>query len=328
MPAVGGPSRPYNRRMSIRWSAFLLPLALFAAAAGAREYALSPGSDVIGEVEVIRAAYEDTFFKLGRRYDVGYDELRHANPGVDPLLPGEGTEIVIPTQYVLPDAPRRGIVLNIPEYRLYYFPEDGGRVITHPIGIGREGWTTPYGRTTVAGKTVKPTWYPPESIREEHAANGDPLPAAVPPGPDNPLGDYALRLGFPSYLIHGTNKPYGVGMRVSHGCIRMYPEDIEALFALVEPGTPVTIINQPYKVGWGEGGLYLEAHRPLAEESEAWTATELTVRFVAATGTRRAEVRWDQADTVLATGNGIPEFVSVEGTITVADLVDEPAAVE
>jgi L,D-transpeptidase ErfK/SrfK len=305
-------------------------LALTGASARADEFLLNPDSDVVGEVQVIHSVYEDTFFRLARRFDVGYDALRRANPGVDPLLPGEGTEIVIPSRFVLPDAPRRGIVLNIPEYRLYYFPDDGSnRVITHPIGTGREGWDTPYGTTTVISKKHLPTWIPPESIRAEHAAKGDPLPAVVPPGPDNPLGEYALKLGFAGYLIHGTNKPAGVGMRVSHGCIRLFPEDIESLFSMVEPGTPVTIVNQPYKLGWGEGGLYMEAHPPLVEESDQWTATELTRLYVAATDAgRHADVRWDDAEAVMEAGNGIPQFVSVEGTVTVADVLDEPSAVQ
>jgi L,D-transpeptidase ErfK/SrfK len=316
----------YNVLMRVRVS-FSIALLLAASAAGAREYELIPGSDVIGEVEVIRAEYEDTFFRFARRYNVGYDELRHANPGVDPLLPGAGTEITIPTRYVLPDAPREGIVINIPEYRLYYFPKDEpNRVYTHPIGIGRQGWDTPYGRTTVVRKTHLPTWYPPESVREEHAARGDPLPAVVPPGPDNPLGEHAMYLGFASYLIHGTNAPAGLGMRVSHGCIRMFPADVSSLFDKVAPGTPVTIVNQPYKLGWGEGGLYLEAHKPLVEESEAWTATELTRLFVAATQTRRAEVRWDDADAVMESGLGVPAFVSIEGTITLAERSGESSA--
>jgi len=305
--------------------ALLTAILLFGvASAGAREYAIVPGSDIVGEVQVIRAVYEDTFVDLARRFDVGFDEMRWANPDVDPWLPGEGTEIVIPTRYVLPDAPRHGIVINIPEYRLYYFPEpDGNRVITHPISIGVEGWDTPYGTTTVVRKTVNPIWYPPASIREEHAAMGDFLESAVPPGPDNPLGTRAMYLGFPSYLIHGTNKPRGLGMRVSHGCIRMFPEDVESLYEMVDPGTPVTIVNQPYKLGWGEGGLYMEAHQPLAEESEEWTSTELTRLYVAATDERRVQVRWDQAEAVMVAGIGLPEFVSVEGTITVADLGDE-----
>jgi L,D-transpeptidase ErfK/SrfK len=309
--------------MMLRTAAVVLGF-LVATTSGAREYIIAPGSDVIGEVQVIRAVYEDTFVKLARRYSIGPEELKRANPGVDDWLPGEGTEIIIPSRYVLPDVSQRcGLVLNVPEHRLYYFPDCGGnRVITYPIGIGREGWNTPYGRTEVTRKQHLPTWYPPESVREEHAAAGDPLPSVVPPGPDNPLGEHAIYLGMPGYLIHGTNKPAGVGMRVSHGCIRMFPEDVESLFGMVEPGTRVTIVNQPYKLGWGEDGLYMEAHPPLVEESAAWTATELTRLYVAATEKRQFQWQqsdWRQAETVMHTASGMPEFVSAEDVIAVAD---------
>jgi L,D-transpeptidase ErfK/SrfK len=302
-------------------------LLLLASAAGAREYTLTPDSDVIGEIQIIRAVDADTFVGLARRYNVGYEELRRANPGVDPWLPGDGTEIIIPSRFVLPNAPRRGIVLNVPELRLYYFPEDdGSRVITHPVSVGRQEWRTPLGRATVIRKTELPTWYPPESVRIEHAARGDFLPTVVRPGPDNPLGEHAIYLSMPGYLIHGTNEPRGLGMRVSHGCIRMFPEDVAALFQMVEPGVQVTIVNQPYKMGWGEGGLYLEAHPPLVEESVDWTPTAMTEVFVSATSERTVQVRWNQAEGVMAAGSGMPEFVSVEVTmVTLADVGDDAA---
>ncbi len=300
-------------------AARLMALALICAPslAAAAEYELAPDSDVIGETSVIVAEHEDTFVGLAREHNVGFEELRHANPDVDPWLPGEGTEIVLPTQHVLPDVERRGIVLNLPELRLYYFPDDGSnRVVTHPISIGRMDWATPLGKTTVVAKAADPTWYPPQSIRDEHAEMGDPLPAVVPPGPDNPLGGHALRLGIPGYLIHGTNKPAGLGMRVTHGCIRMFPEDIEALFDVIDTGTPVRIVNQPYKLGWGDGGLYLEAHRPLGEEQETdeWSATALTRIFVAATEKRHSDVSWGLAERIMSDGRGIPHFVSIPGT--------------
>ena len=278
----------------------------------ATEYALTPGQDLIGEAKVIAARYEDTFVSLAREHNVGFESLRRANPDVDAWLPGEGTQITIPAQLVLPQAPRRGIVINVAELRLYYFP-DAERVITHPISIGRMDWATPIGKTTVVSKVANPSWYPPESIRAEHAARNDPLPRIVPPGPDNPLGKHALRLGLPGYLIHGTNRPSGVGMRVTHGCIRMFPEDIEALYSVIPPGTEVHIVNQPYKLGWGEAGLYLEAHPPLQElQAVDWTAaTELTRAYVAATEERRSEVDWDSAEAVLAAARGIPAFVSL-----------------
>lgn len=228
-----------------------------------------PGESVVGKPQHAATQFEDTLLDIARYYNLGYHEMKLANPGVDMWLPGEGTEIVLPTRFILPDAPREGIVVNVAEMRVYYYPPprtgESARVVTYPISIGRVDWQTPLGATSVIAKAKDPAWYPPESVRREHAEAGDPLPAMVPPGPDNPLGDYALRLGLPGYLIHGTNKPYGIGMQVTHGCLRLYPEDIEALFNAAPVGTPVHIVNQPYKAGWHAGELYLEVHPPLAE---------------------------------------------------------------
>lgn len=237
-------------------------------------FVLSPASDmdgdVVGEVQVIRARYEDTFTDIARAYDLGFDELVQANPGVDPWLPGAGTRVVLPTRFILPDAPREGIVLNIGIKRIFFYPKvapgEPPLVITHPVGIGRDGWATPTGTTTVVAKVKDPVWTVPPSIRKEHAEAGDPLPAQVGAGPDNPLGAFALRLGFPSYLIHGTNKPSGIGMRVSHGCVQLFPEDIESLFSQVPVGTTVRIVNQPQLVGWQAGNLYLEVHPALEDD--------------------------------------------------------------
>ena len=230
----------------------------------------SPEQDVVGEVQIIQARESDTFSDIARAYGLGYDELVQANPGVDPWLPGEGTIVVLPTQFVLPDAPREGVVLNIAAKRLFYFPPAEGdeprAVITHPVGIGREGWETPTGNAVVVDKARDPVWYPPWSVRQEHAKAGNPLPAVVDPGPDNPLGHRVLQLDMPGYLIHGTNQPYGVGMRVSHGCVRLYPENIETLYEQVDRGTPVAIVNQPYLYGRRDGEFYFEAHPMLAED--------------------------------------------------------------
>ncbi len=311
----------------MRLAALAFLLAAFGGVASASEYWASENSDVIGEVQVIKARYEDTFVALARQYDVGFEALREANPDVDPWLPGEGTEIVIPTRFVLPRAPHTGIVVNVAELRLYYFPSAPGtppegadpndrRVVTHPISIGRMDWSTPIGTTKIVSKVANPAWYPPESIREEHAANNEVLPRVVPPGPDNPLGKHALRLGLPGYLIHGTNKPSGVGMRVTHGCIRLFPEDIEALFKTVPTGTPVHIVNQPYKLGWGPDGLYLEAHPMLEEHAAApMDMTEFTRLFVAATEERRSDVNWDLAEKIMREARGIPAFVSVSAIV-------------
>lgn len=228
--------------------------------------------DLIGAIHVVEARHEDTLLDIARRYDIGQEQIVRANPAVDRWLPGGGTRVTIPTRYILPAGPRQGLVLNVPEMRIYYYPEpqpgEPPVVQTYPVGIGRQDWGTPLGLTRVIGKKKNPTWTPPASIRKEHEEAGDPLPAVVPAGPDNPLGLYAMRLaiGGGSYLIHGTNKAFGVGMRASHGCIRMMPEDIEYLFPQIEVGTPVRIVSQPVKVGWFGGKLYLEVHEPLEED--------------------------------------------------------------
>ena len=224
------------------------------------------GDSVVGQTFKYITHYEDTFSDIARFYDIGYRQLKRANPTVDAWLPGEDTEIIIPQQYILPPGPREVIVINLAELRLYYYPKDRQEVDTYPLGIGREGWSTPVGQTRIIGKKKDPSWTVPASILKEHEEDGNPLPRVFPPGPDNPLGAYALYLGMSGYLLHGTNKPFGVGMRVSHGCIRLYPENIELFFDQVPIGTPVSIINLPYKAGWLKGELYVEAHPALSED--------------------------------------------------------------
>ncbi len=236
------------------------------------QFTYEPGvTNVLGALQVTQSRHEDTLADIARRFNLGYDEMLRANPGVDPWLPGEGTTIILPTQFVIPDGPRAGILVNVAAMRLFYFPKaEKGKtptVVTYPIGIGKIGWATPTGSTKIVSKRKGPMWTPPESVRKEHAANGDPLPARVPPGPDNPLGAYAMNLGWPSYLMHGTNKPPGVGMRASHGCIRLYPEDIESLFGKVAVGTKVTVVNQPLLAAWQAGNLYVQSF-PVPVEGE------------------------------------------------------------
>ncbi|EAR22914.1 L,D-transpeptidase family protein [Nitrococcus mobilis] len=220
------------------------------------------GSPLIGRAHRVSVCADETLLDIGRRFDLGYWDIVLANPGIDIWMPGVGTRALIPRKFILPRAPREGIVINIPELRLYYYPPaakgKARQVITHPVGLGRQDWATPLGRASVVEKIPQPTWYPPASIRAEHAARGEKLPGIVPPGPNNPLGEYVLLLSIPGYLIHGTNKPYGVGMRVSHGCIRLYPEDIARFFARVSRKTPVHIVDQPYKLAWHQGELWLE----------------------------------------------------------------------
>ena len=258
---------------------------------------VTPDREVLGDVQLLIGQYDNTFVQLARDFNLGYAELELANPGVDPWIPGEGTPISLPTMNVVPAVPREGIVLNLPSMRLFYFaaaadPEaataDVRRITSHPIGIGRQGWATPTGTAEIIEKAREPTWYPPASVRAEHAELGDPLPSIVPPGPENPLGHFAMRLSMPGYLIHGTNKPPGVGMRVSHGCIRLFPEDIEALFDRVPSGTPVNIIDEPVLAGWLDGELYLEVHAPLAEDER--DLNEQAARVIGA-AFQRAEVQ-------------------------------------
>jgi len=223
-------------------------------------------ADVIGAPASYVTREEDTLLDIAKDRDLGYVEIRAANPGIDPWLPGAGRTVILPSQHVLPDAPRRGIVINLAELRLYYYPLHG-EPQTFPIGIGGEGKETPVGRTVVADKRAHPVWIPTKS---EHEENPD-LPASVGPGPDNPMGDYALYLGWKGYAMHGTNKPYSIGRRDSHGCIRLFPDDIAWLYRAVAPQTPVAVVDQPAKVGWIDDELYLEVH-PTQADADALEA--------------------------------------------------------
>lgn len=274
------------------------------------------GDTVIGEVLQIASVYEDTFTQLARRYNFGYTELRQANPDVDPWLPGTGTSIRLPSFYVLPDAPKEGIVINLAEFRLYYYPpakEDGSREVqTYPLGIGRDAFPTPELVAEIKARIPNPAWYPPESIIAEHAARGQILPRTVPPGPDNPLGDHAIQLTTPGYFIHGTNRAAGIGLRVSHGCIRMYPKDIAYLFDQVSIGVPVRVIHQPVKVGTLNGQIFAEAHPATQEEEDSiqWLLTSQLQNLV---GEQTLTVDWEVIDRFVERQDGIPaEIASFE----------------
>jgi len=300
----------------------------------------SEGQDVIGAVATVAARHEDTLVDIARRHGLGYQDIVRANPGVDVWVPGEGTAVVLPTRFVLPPVPRTGLVLNLAEYRMYYFPEpqegEAAYVMTYPISIGRMDWETPLGMTRVVSKARNPSWYPPQSVRDEHAAEGGYLPGVVPPGSDNPLGSRAMRLGLPGYLIHGTNRPAGVGMRVTHGCIRMFPEDIEFLFEHIGVRTPVRIINEPVKLGWDGETLVMEVHPVLESKTpELENMTEelldkmdvagisempepqivknpltiVTEQFIAATSERSGQLDWQVVEDLVERSDGIPAFV-------------------
>jgi L,D-transpeptidase ErfK/SrfK len=230
--------------------------------------------NVIGDLQQTTVGKDDTLTDIARRFNLGYEELLRANPGVDPWLPGVGRTIVLPTRFVLPDAPHDGVVINIAAMRLFYFPpHQAGTpqvVFTHPIGIGKVGWATPEGTTRIVRRQKDPTWHPPTSVIKEHKENGDDLPAVVGPGPDNPLGNRAFYLTWPGYLIHGTNKPAGVGLRSSHGCIRLFPEDIDELFEKIPLGTQVHVVNQPYVFGWDDGQLVMQSFGSLEDDRRDW----------------------------------------------------------
>jgi len=306
---------------------------ILAGAAGnaqATVYQLSKADNsVVGEDQAISTVYEDTLYDLARKYSLGSEEVIRVNPGVDPWLPGAGKEVVIPGRHILPPGPHEGIVVNLPEHRLYYYPKpkpgQAGIVITYPVSIGKMDWHTPIGLTHVIQKEKNPVWFPPESVRKEHAAAGDPLPARVPSGPDNPLGLFAMRLaaGNGTYMIHGTNNPIAVGLAVTHGCIRMYPEDVEQLFPMIPVGTEVRLINEPVKVAWVDGELLLEAHPPVDAEGQSFepNVDQFADLLRAAVGDSTVAIHWDYAREVLQKADGVLATVGLEADLSAADGV-------
>jgi L,D-transpeptidase ErfK/SrfK len=262
------------------------------------------------ETTSYRAAYQDTLPDVARRFKLGYVEMVAANPGTDPWLPGEGLDLVLPTVHLLPAAAPEGIIINLADMRLYYFDKADAAPRSYPIGIGREGLTTPLGETTIARKQKDPIWRPTARMRAEDPT----LPEAVPPGPDNPMGNRAIYLGWPQYAIHGTNKPWGIGRRSSSGCIRMYPEDAEELYELVGPGTKVTVVDQPIKFGGIDGEFYLEAH-PTQQQSDQLEAlgrfdrslpSQVVDQVLAASGDQAARLDWSRIRQAVVERRGYP----------------------
>jgi L,D-transpeptidase ErfK/SrfK len=307
------------------------------------KFELVPGQDVVGTVQVTKSTKEDTLTDIARRFNVGYEEIVRANPKVDPWIPGEGTEIIVPTQFVLPNAKREGIVINVPQMRLFYFPPakkgEPQMVYTHPIGIGRVGWATPQGTTKVVRRKKDPTWRPTASIIKEHKEErGEDLPRVIGPGPDNPLGRYAFYLGWPTYMIHGTNKPAGVGLRSSHGCIRLYPEDIAQLFELAPIGTTVRVVNQPYVFGWHDGALHIQAFDVLEDDPRDWKKAQakllnkaLADRIQKELAARKEKIDWDAVAKLSKEPRGIPVSVTggpdqLEAIVTSASIVQNKVA--
>jgi L,D-transpeptidase ErfK/SrfK len=284
----------------------------------AAEFPLAAKQTAVGAVEVSSTHEPDTLMDLGRHYDLGFTQLMAANRGVNPWIPGNGRQIIVPNFYLLPDAPRSGIVINLAEQRLYYFPPGKKVVETFPIGIGVQGASTPIGATRIVAKQANPVWYPPASIHEERPD----LPPFIPAGPDNPLGAYAFRLGWPSYLIHGTNKPDGVGRNVSHGCMHLYPEDIERLFREIPVGTRVRVVNQDVKAAWVGDELFVEVHPTKDQGDElaiddTMTPTappvDLESRVTEAAGEKADRIDWSIVRQVGLERTGVPTQVTIRG---------------
>ncbi len=307
------------------------PAPVLERATASHRFTLAPGADdVVGTLLVMAVGTEDTLPDIARRFNVGYEEIVRANPGVDPWLPGAGRDVLVPTRFVLPDAPHEGVVINVAAMRLYYYPKPAPgaaqQVITHPIGIGKVGWQTPEGTTKIVARVKDPVWVPPVSVRKEHLENGEVLPPKVAAGPDNPLGAHMFRLGWPSYLIHGTNKPYGVGMRSSHGCVRLYPEDIAILYDTVPLGTPVRVVNQPVVLGWVGETLYAESYGVLEDDPRGERAVPRGPKGKRADAlwqrirAHAAQVDWERVREVAAHPRGVPVPVMKREPVTLAEV--------
>lgn len=275
----------------------------------AHKFNLATGQKMVGTLAAVNTQENDTLSDIARHYGLGFNDVAIANPSISPWTPEPGSRVLLPLQFIMPDAPHKGIVLNLANMRMFFYPKKEPRKLyTYPIGIGREGWSTPMGLTRIAVKTPNPSWHVPASIKREHALKGDKMPNVIPPGPDNPLGYYAMRLAIPGYLIHGTNKPYGIGMQVSHGCVQLYPEDIEVLFKKTSVGTPVRIVHQPYLAAWDNGMLYLEAHEPLPKWAgrKQHFKKQLLKKLKKISAKKSVEIDWTKVDSILSRADGIP----------------------
>lgn len=279
------------------------------------EFSLSANQAMVGTLAQVASRDTDTLSDIARHFGLGFNDMVIANPGLDAWKLTNDQPVLLPLQFVLPDAPRKGIVLNLANMRLFYYPKNLPQsLVTYPVGIGRQGWNTPMGATQIVAKKANPSWTVPESIHREHQQLGDPLPKVIRAGPDNPLGNYAMPLGFSGYLIHGTNKPYGIGMQVSHGCVQLYPEDIEVLFKQVDVGTAVRIVHQPYLVAWEQNMLYLEAHEPLEKWAKQTKQLQKETRkkLEKMAAEKQLNVDWPRVDEVLRRADGIPTPVLMQ----------------
>ena len=303
-----------------RWHLGLSLIGLWAFPAQAELIPLSlKAGSVLGSSYQIRTQYGETVPMLAQVHEVGYHELLWANPTVHSWMPGDGAVLRIPRRFILPGRRREGIVLNLAEMRLYYYETSGTpQVHTYPISVGRVDWSTPVGVTRVVSRLEDPAWYPPASVRREHAERGDPLPSVVPPGSDNPLGKHALQLSKAGYFIHGTNRSQGIGMRVTHGCVRLRNQDIADLFHRVPVGTPVEIVSMPVKVGLRGGFVYMEAHplpreeMPMPEKAPVLDEVEVSVPLDAVENQLPPGnyiIYWEQAMEIAREARGVPSII-------------------
>ncbi len=293
-------------------------LAALCAGAQAASFTLpNDGSTVVGQVRIVVPTPDNTLLDVMRHFDVGYDEISSANPGVSIWTPGEFTPVVVPSQFILPPVPWKGIVINIPQRRLYYFPVpkkgEAARVITYPISIAREGWSTPLGETRITAKFKDPSWFVPKSIKEEHLRDeGVELPEYFPPGPDNPMGMLAMRTGFAGIFIHATNRPWGVGLRTSHGCLHLYPEDAAEIFPILANNTPVRVIDEPVLVGNDHGRWVMATYTPVAEYPSPFSLyTRATVALGNALGRAgkaapQADIDWQRVQAITRQPQSVP----------------------
>jgi L,D-transpeptidase ErfK/SrfK len=326
----GGETRRAAFAFAVLTSSLLAP-ALLSTCAWAETFPLVADQVMVGAAGSHVTSADDTLLDVARDNDLGYGQIIAVNDrGLDPWLPGEGHTVILPNLFLLPDGARQGIVIDLAAQRLYYFPKDGASVQTYPIGTGAEAGMTPRGTTKVVGRIVKPVWYVPKSIRAEQPD----LPGMVPAGPDNPLGEYAFRLGWPSYLIHGTNKPYGIGRNVSHGCIHLYPEDIKTLFDEVTIGTPVRVVDDEMRFAWVDGTLYLAlspTHAQIGEISENQTVTptvpeDLQRRVAQAAGDQVGRVDWRLVAELGIKRPGMPIAITTGEPIAALADDDAPSA--
>jgi L,D-transpeptidase ErfK/SrfK len=295
---------------------------LLATASRAAVFTLPPdGSALIGQDQQIQSQAADTLLDLARRYSVGYWEIQEANPKVDMWLPGQGTNITIPGRFIVPPVEHKGIIINLPQHRIFYFPKarrhEQPIVITYPASPGEGDFPTPVGVTHIVRKVPHPVWIPTAHILKAHQEAGDPIPRVWPAGPDNPMGEWALEtsLSHGEIYIHGTNNPMAIGMSVTHGCVRLYPEDIAALFPIVRVGTPVTIVNEPVLASLQDGELYLEVHPPTTSTDHTPAPPDfdqISKIIDTAIGSNVVAIDWDKVRQLATQANGIPQLIGIQ----------------